>query len=263
MLNIDRYSYLSRLRDKAPLGKLFFSCLTLAVCLFAGSLAVSILVLIVMGWCTVYLGGTPLRVFLGLMAVPAAFLTIGTFSVAIDFSAVRNGLMLSVPFAGAYAGVTQHSLWTAFLLFWKSIGAASCMYYLSLTTPAAALLTALYGLGIPSIAVELMGLIYRFIFILLETAGKMLTAQSSRLGYSGIAASYRSLAMLASSLFINSFRRSDELYTALEARGYEGKLNVLEDEYETSWKDFVPAVLVNLILIAMNTFLKKYTGGLL
>lgn len=204
-----------------------------------------------------------MRVFMRLMAVPALFLTIGALSVAIDFSTVRDGFLIAVPFSGAYAGVNQFSLRTAILLFWKAIGAAACMYYLSLTTPAADLLTLLYDLGIPRLVVELTGLVYRFIFMLLETAEVMLAAQGSRLGYSSIASSYRSLGLLASALFTSSLRKSEQLYTGLEARGYDGKLSVMGDEYETSWKDFVPALLLNLFLVIISSLLGKYTGGML
>ncbi len=59
-----------------------------------------------------------------------------------------------------------------------------------------------------------MSLIYRFIFVLMETADTMVIAQSSRLGYSSIISGYRSLGVLVSSVFIRSYQQADKIYTS-------------------------------------------------
>jgi cobalt/nickel transport system permease protein len=116
---------------------------------------------------------------------------------------------------------------------------------------------------VPKLIVELMGLIYRSIFVLLETADTMFTAQNSRLGYSDLKSGYRSLAALASTLFIRAYKKSDQLYIALESRGYDGEINVLEEQIETHWTEFITPVSINLFLIFVTLFLRRYEGGLL
>lgn len=161
-----------------------------------------------------------------------------------------------------YLGVTQAGLQTALHLFFKALGSVSCLYYLSLSTPMTDVLAVLRRLKVPRLLVEMMGLIYRFIFVFLETAENMLTAQNSRLGYATLPAGYRSLAALMSNLFIRAYKRSDELYTALEARGYDGELNVLE---ETScpfrWTGLLPAVGLNCFLVLCTLYLRQYGEG--
>jgi cobalt/nickel transport system permease protein len=124
------------------------------------------------------------------------------------------------------------------------------------------LLALLLRLKVPKLLVELMGLIYRFIFVLLETADTMFTAQNSRLGYSSLSTGYRSLGALASTVFIRAYKRSDELYTALESRGYEGELNVLDEPFETHWIKYIVPIVINLLLIITTLFLRRFfTGG--
>jgi cobalt/nickel transport system permease protein len=213
-----------------------------------------------MGWCTVYKGGTPLTVFFKLMMVPTSFLVIGVLPIAVNVSLNQEIFLFSISVVGVYTGVTHSSIQIAAHLFSKALGAVACLYYLSLSTPMVDLLAVLHKLKIPKLFIELMGLIYRLIFILLVTAETMFTAQRSRLGYTSLASSYRALAALATTLFISAFKRSDELYTALEARGYDGELNVLEEPFKAHWTEYIFPGLVNLFLIVIACFEKMYWG---
>jgi cobalt/nickel transport system permease protein len=104
--------------------------------------------------------------------------------------------------------------------------------------------------------VELMSLIYRFIFVLLETADTMFTAQSSRLGYVDLKTSYRSLGALVSTLFVRAYKRSTDLYTSLESRGYDGDLNVLEEPFQKNHTLYWAAILVNSMLLFIALAIK-------
>lgn len=263
MINIDKYAYVSKLKHTAPMKKLAFSMLALGICIWADSVIVSVLVLLTMGWCTVHKGGTPFGLFIKLMLVPASFLIIGVLTIGINVSANKDVFLFSLHGFGTYIGVSQSSIQKAVHLFSKALGAVSCLYYLSLSTPMVDLLAVLRRLKVPKLMTELMGLIYRFIFVLLETADAMFTAQNSRLGYSDISSSYRSLSALTSTLFIRAYKRSDDLYTALEARGYDGKLNVLEEQFVTKWTEYIPPLMINVFFIFVALLLKRYTGGLL
>ena len=77
---------------------------------------------------------------------------------------------------------------------------------------------------VPVLFVELMTLVYRFIFVLLETTQAMRTAQEARLGYSSVGRWLRSVGMLASNLYLRANTRATNLFTALSARGYTGDL---------------------------------------
>lgn len=260
MNNIDKYAYVSRLKRMDSMQKLFFSLLTLGVCIWANSIVISLLIILIMGWITVCKGGIPFALFMRLMLVPMSFLVIGVLTIIINVSDSRSSFVFSVHILKNYVGVSSIGVQNAARLFFKALGAVSCMYYLSLNTPIVDLLSALRRLRIPKLFIELMGLIYRFSFVLLETADIMITAQNSRLGYSSLSSGYHSLGALVSTLFIRSYKRSNELYTALEARGYDGELNVLEEPFETRWTAYVAPVGINLLLIGTAICLKGLTG---
>lgn len=263
MINIDKYAYSSKLKQTAPLKKLTFAMLALGVGLWADSVPVSVLVLLIMGYCTIYKGGTPIALFIKLMLVPISFLIIGVLTIVINASGNKDIFLFSIAAWGTHIGVSQLGMQQAAHLFFKAMGAVSCLYFLALSTPMVDLLAVLRRLKVPKLMLELMGLIYRFIFVLLETADTIHTAQSSRLGYLNLTSVYRSLVALTSTLFIRAYKRSDELYTALEARGYDGELNVLEEPYKTHWTEYIAPVTINLALVGLALLLKQYTGGVL
>jgi cobalt/nickel transport system permease protein len=262
MINIDTYAYSSRLKDVNPLRKLAFSLLTLCVCLWSGSITVSVLILFIMGGLTVVKGGIPKLLYLKLIMLPVGFLMISVFTIAVNVSEKPADFFCSLAVFGTHVGMSRTGVFRAIVLFFKALGAVSCLYFLSLNTPMVDLLGVLRKLKVPRLLIDLMELIYRFIFVFLETADSMITAQNSRLGYSSIASLYRSLAALASTLFIRSYKRSDDIFTALESRGYDGELNVLQEPVETRISQFIMPVVMNLLLILTTLLLRRYMGGI-
>lgn len=252
MLNTDTYAYASRLKATDPMQKFIFAFLTLGVCLWADQLLVSLAVILMMSGVALWFGGTPLSVWLKLMIVPISFLLIGIFTIAINISYESQGFIFAFPVAGFWVGISEIGIYQGINLFFRVLGSVSCLYFLSLSTPMVDLLSVLRKLRLPKLIVEMMGLIYRFIFVLLETAVTMLIAQNSRLGYVNLVSGYRSMGSLASALFIRAYKRSNELYTALEARGYDGELKVLEEAYEDNKFMVIFAVGINGILIALS-----------
>lgn len=261
MFNIDRYAYASKLHSTDPMEKLFFAALTMVVCLGADYIPVSIAVISVMAYTTVVVGKVPAKVFLKLMLIPMSFLILGVVTIALGASKNADMFAFSVHIKGYYIGVLSSGIYTAAGLFFKALGAVSCLYYLSLNTPIVDILSALRRLRCPELIIELMSLIYRFIFVLLETAMTMFTAQNARLGYYSLRGSYRSLGSLVSTLFIRAYKRSEDLYTSLEARGYEGKLNVLEEPYRKRKFDYAVYTAVNAGFVIIKLCFRWKTGG--
>ncbi|MBA1334335.1 MAG: Cobalt ECF transporter, transmembrane component of energizing module CbiQ [Firmicutes bacterium] len=261
MIHIDRYAYRSKLKKTDPMQKLFFAVLTLGMCLWADSNVISAAVLVLMGGITVFRGGTSLYFLMKLLAIPMSFLLVGVLTVAVKISEDPGIMLVSLPMAGVWVGISQQGLRDAGRLFLKALGSVTCLYYLSLSTPLVDMLSAFKRIGVPKLMVEMMGLVYRFIFVLFETAETIFNSQNSRLGYASLNSGYRSLGGLASTLFIRAYRRSDELYTALEARGYDGELNVLEEPYQRHWAGYFAPLAVNIILIVITLFLRQYEGG--
>lgn len=262
MFNIDRYAYSSKLKEIDPMEKLVFALLTMGVCLWADSVAVSVCVLLIMAWLSVRFGRIPGSVFAKLMLLPGAFLVTGVITVAFGVSSSSADFLIGFSAGGMHVGILKAGAGQAVHLFFRALGATSCLYFLSLSTPVVDLVSALKRLKCPQLLLELMSLIYRFIFVLIETADTMYLAQSARLGYSRLGSGYRSLGALASTLFIRAYKRSDELYTALESRGYDGDLRVLEEPVQKSRFRYGLAAGFNGALIAAVLIARHYYGGI-
>lgn len=136
----------------------------------------------------------------------------------------------------------------------RSLGAVSCLYFLSLTTPMAEILSVLGKLKLPPLLIELMSITYRYIFVLLETADQIYIAQASRWGYATWKTSYSSLGQLLSNLFSKSFYNSKMLYMTLSSRCYTGQLQVLDTTYTLFMKNLCIICVVNVILVVVGLF---------
>lgn len=256
MINIDTFAYNSKLKDRDPMEKLVFAFVTLCVCLWANSIIISLTVLMIMTWSTMYQGGIHGTVYLKLLLIPMGFLILGVLAIVIEITPQPYGFLGSIQFFNMYIGVSKTGLITATELFFRALGAVSCLYYLSLNTPMIDVMSALRKLRCPKLLVEMMSLIYRFIFIFITTAETMLIAQSSRLGYSRFMSGYRSLGSLVSSIFIRSYQQADKIYTSLESRGYDGELNVLEQHRRYSLKGYLKVLGINGLLVVLTTIIR-------
>lgn len=132
--------------------------------------------------------------------------------------------VISVKTGGYYIGVTPEGIATAKVLFLRSAAAVSCLFMIATTTPIAHITAFAARIKALNTVMEIGLLTYRFIFVFLDTAAKIYTAQQSRLGYSTPRRSLHSLTLLAANLGSKSFITVRELYTALLARNYSDKL---------------------------------------
>ena len=110
---------------------------------------------------------------------------------------------------------------------WASVTAA---VVLTATTPPLRLLEALRALRIPAVLVAIVMLMYRYLFVLVDEAQSLMrarTARSAAIGpKSGGSLVWRakSVGGMAGSLFIRTLDRSERIYMAMLARGYDGTL---------------------------------------
>jgi cobalt ABC transporter, inner membrane subunit cbiQ len=75
-----------------------------------------------------------------------------------------------------------------------------------------------------------MNLIYRFIFILIESYSNMKNSAMSRMGYHNFKTSISTFGNIASNILVVSLKKANAYYTAMEARCFDGDLNFLEDK---------------------------------
>ena len=249
---IDKYAYYNRLLNVHPIEKFLYAILTLLLCLFLNSATISITIIILNSVILVYKAGIKADFYLKLLLIPVSFLFIGTATIAFNVITHQEKALLCFNIFNFNIGITQSSFIQAQNIFLKAFGSVSCLYFLALTTPMVDIVSVLRKLKFPELFLELMSLVYRLIFIFIKIAGRIHTSQSSRLGYYGINNSFKSMGYLISSLFLLSYKKADDLYTALEARGYTGKLNVLEKQYKLSKKRIAFIMVFEISLIFLG-----------
>ena len=97
-----------------------------------------------------------------------------------------------------------------------------------LTTPWAHILKALRVLRVPVVFVVILGMTYRYLFVILETALDMFESRKSRTVGTLDAADKRRLATATVGVLLSkSYQLSAEVHLAMQSRGFRGEVYVL------------------------------------
>ena len=113
----------------------------------------------------------------------------------------------------------------------------------------------------PWILIELMTLIYRFIFVLLDSALSITNAQNCRLGNKDLKTSIKSMGNMLAALLVQALRKSSLLYDAMEARCYDGRIRVLYESGRAEKKE-IAAVVLYLAALLVLAVICWQKGGL-
>ena len=147
---------------------------------------------------------------------------------------------------------------------WISVQAA---ILLAATTRFPDLLIAFKQLKIPKLFVAIIGLMWRYLFVISEEVIRMMRARASRsatvLGshHAGGTLYWRAKVIggMAGSLFLRSIERSDRVYAAMLSRGYTGELP-FSDTTPLS-KDDKRTLILGISLLVVLWALGLLTGG--
>jgi cobalt/nickel transport system permease protein len=153
--------------------------------------------------------------FTGAIALPAIFLTPG---VTVFRMPVLDWT------------ISQQGLRTAAFLILRAETAATFAALLILCTLWTQLLRALRFFRIPVVLVMIIGMTYRYIFLFVQTAQDMFEAREARLLGVLEPADRRLAAASAGLLLGKSIQLSDEVHLAMQARGFRGDVQLLDEQ---------------------------------
>jgi cobalt/nickel transport system permease protein len=159
-------------------------------------------------------------VFTGIVVLPATF------------SFITPGQVV-VPlwhWHGHPVGLTRQGLVSAGLIVARVATSISLVVLLTLTTPWSRLLAALRALAVPRIFILVVGMAYRYLFLLLSSVTDMFQARKARtvVAEVDVTAGRRFVSAAAGTLFGKSYTLSEEVHQAMVARGYRGNARTLE-----------------------------------
>lgn len=258
MISIDKLCYQSNLRRINPHQKMLYAIVTLFICVGSRSMLVASLVLLINTVLIVEKSGVPFSRYLHYLKIPVAFMLLSTLSIIVNISAQPMNAF-AIPIGNVYLTSSISLLWFALQIMMVAMASVTCLYFLSFTTTMPDIMMVLQSWHMPSLIVELMMLIYRYIFVLLEIASQITLAQQSRLGNHNYKMALQSFGQMVSVLFIRAMQKSNALYDAMESRGYDGRIQVLQ-EYNPA-KRIVTIGIIGVELLYIIVAIIEKTGG--
>lgn len=172
-------------------------------------------------------------IFTLIIAIPALFLTPGQSLVNLAGKVI----------------ITQQGALSAGFLLLRVTDSLSLGVLLVLTTPWSNILVALRWVRIPSIIIDILGMTYRYMFLLLHSTNSMFMARRSRVigSFSG-SENRRWLGRALATTMAKSQRLSEDVYLAMLSRGYQGEILVL-NEFALKRRDYI-WITFSLIVVA-------------
>jgi len=174
--------------------------------------------------------------FTGVIALPALFITPGPPLVQLPFGLV----------------ITQTGAQTALFLLMRVSTSVSLGILLILTTQWNTVLKALGVLRIPDVFVLILGMTYRYIYLLLHTTNDMFLSRESRVvGRLSSAEERRIIAASAGTLLSKSLHLSSEVYLAMQSRGFRNTPRTM-DTFKMRGSDWVASgIVAGIVLVAI------------
>jgi cobalt/nickel transport system permease protein len=196
------------------------------LCLLSASYIPPLFIALVLTAAILFLARVDAKTYAGLFIVPLSFAIMSVAGIIL-ISGGHDAFWRWDVLPSFSLSITRESINQGIFVFCRVIGGMSAMCFISLTTPMTTIFTVFRQYRIPEIIIELMMIIYRTIFILMDQVVQVYTAQVMRLGYSTIKESIQSCASLCGAAFIASWDSGEDLMRAMDARCYAGKFAVL------------------------------------
>jgi len=182
-----------------------------------------------------------------LAALPAIFTIPGDtlFSLPVGPWVLRA----SIPGLERFASIALKS--------WVSVQAG---ILLAASTPFPDLLLAMRALRIPRLLVTIFGLMWRYLFVLVDEALRLMRARAARSGLAdqpglkpggSLVWRARVAGGMAGSLFLRAFERSDRIYMAMLARGYDGEVRSMPLPALRPWHALALVIVLSVLLLLL------------
>ena len=258
-IQMDALAYSSRMLNWAPLGKLLLVVVVLVVNVMTDSvitaLAVLALGLVLMAYSTNMRIPFMLGVAIG-EAVLILIVACGIISINGDTS---QPCIWGADFLWLDLYMTADSFNQAWLVMLRAVAGITVMMAFATSTPIPHLAQALRQIRVPDEICEIVVLIYRYAFLLLERMDTMWSAANSRLGFTGFKRSMRTIASIAVGIFTSSMNLADKAQVSLDCRGYRGYFPIWNRPQKAGAGWVAAAAAVFVLLFVLGT----YTEGVI
>lgn len=258
-IQMDALAYSSRMLNWAPLGKLLLVIVVLIANVMTDSVVTAFAVLAIGLVLMAY--STNMRIpFMLAVAIGEAILILivacGIISINGDPS---EPCIWRAEFLWLDLYMTADSFNQAWLVMIRAVAGITVMMAFATSTPIPHLAQALRQIRIPDEICEIVVLIYRYAFLLLERMDTMWSAANSRLGFTGFKRSMRTIASIAVGIFTSSMNLADKAQVSLDCRGYRGYFPIWNRPRKAGVGWVAAAAAVFVLLFVLGT----YTEGVI
>ncbi|MGC7873493.1 cobalt ECF transporter T component CbiQ [Desulfosporosinus sp. SYSU MS00001] len=252
---IDFYSYASKIRKWNATFKVLFAVLLMSLCIGLNNPYVSAAVILGMAYLIVMKGGLSLHEYLSVLAIPISFILLATLTIAVDFAWKPIG-QYNLHLGLFYVFTSLEKLKEAIFMILKVFAAVSALQMMTLSTPSSEIISVMRKAHIPKLIIELMNMIYRYIFIILDVHSKMKNSANSRLGFCDFKTSLHTFGGIASNMLVISLKKANGYYDAMAARCYDGEMIFLEEDKKIDIIQLISAAVFIAILFLIWGFTK-------
>lgn len=255
---IDAAAYKSPMLHWSPVAKLILILSLLVLDIASKSIMMSLFACAI--GLSLFLYGSSFRppaLLTKLFLIAQTFIIVAAFifTIVISGEAVASVNILGFTITFTDAGVSF-----ALLVYVRATAALLLMFSFAVSTPVPYFANALRKLKVPQAFVEMLVLIYRYTFLLLESAEKMHLAAECKFGYCGYKKSIGTTSKLAVGVFLRSLDTAEKGQVALQCRNYRGEfisLSMFEKKNRAA-----TVLCAALVGVSVVLFLMLYYGVL-
>jgi len=224
MLIIDKYAYQNRWVDVAP-GYKWWAYVVVLVGAMLAPVVWQFVLFLLLGIVTCYAGRLTSKQYLKWLSLPLGFLTMSLIAMVLTYSDSQSHLIIGVPVFDGFIGVSTQTVHTAMTTLFRCLCSIAATLCFVIITPFNQCVQLLKKAHLPTVFVEQILLTYRFIFIFIEEAHAIYTAQTLRFGYIKRSLWLKSLAMLVGVLLQRVITRHQHMQSALAVKLYQGEFH--------------------------------------
>ncbi|MBF2067562.1 MAG: cobalt ECF transporter T component CbiQ [Calothrix sp. C42_A2020_038] len=257
-IQIDTLAYTNNLRWLPVEHKLLFAT-TLFMITYFSDPAVQILISIWISiWIVIY-AAIPLKTYLRLVCLPLLFWLTSVPALVMSWvnvtylTTVQADSLIATTIGSYYIYISYQGIIQVLTILTRALASLSCLYFVMLTIPFTELLQTLRRIGLPQILTELLLLMYRFIFVLLNTASELWTAQQARFGYRTFNSGMKSLALLVGQLLQRTIENYRQISLSNESRGFNGEFRVWNSHHHKPSKRYLLEAIVGTTFLIVLT----------
>ena len=234
-IQMDALAYSSRMLHWPPLGKLLLVIVVLVVNIMTDSVITAFAVMAL---------GLILMAYSTNMRIP--------FILAVFIAEAILILIVACGIISINGDTSQPCIWSADFLWMDFYMTADSFNQAWLVM--IHLAQALRQIRIPDEICEIVVLIYRYAFLLLERLDTMWSAASSRLGFTGFKRTMKTTASIAVGIFTSSMNLADKAQVSLECRGYRGYFPIWNRPKKAGIGWVAIAVITFVLLYILGTY---------